>query len=89
MTCIVKNLSRRLVSYRGNSGQSWHILPNMSVELPDFEVSKNAMFSKLMERRVIGIVAVQTKRPAPSELISPRAHESLDDERGKKTRTKR
>jgi len=85
----MKNLSRRLVSFRGNSGETWHIPPNTSIELPDFEVSENAMFHKLKELRLIGVaVPADAKR---DESPDTKRHQSDDDDedRGKKARAKR
>lgn len=65
MKHTLKNLSRRLVSLRGNSGQTWHIAPNTSIELPDFEVNKNEKLRKLEERRLIGVVRPATTQREP------------------------
>ena len=104
MTHTLKNLSRRLVSFRGNSGETWHIPPSTSIELPDFEVSENAMFHKLKELRLIGEPPADTKRDEPpdtkrneppdtkrNEPPDTKRHEPDDDDndRGKKARAKR
>jgi hypothetical protein len=52
----VKNLSRRLVSFSGNSGQTWHIPPRASIEIEDFELQDSAKVVKLRERRLIDVV---------------------------------
>lgn len=80
MTHTLKNLSRRLVSFCGNSGQTWHIPPSKSIELPDFEVSENAKLRKLEERHLIGVVRPDTKQP---ELGGD------DKDQGRKARPKR
>jgi hypothetical protein len=61
MTQTLKNLSRRPVSLRGNSGQSWHIPPGASIEMPDFETSDNPKLRKLVERRLLGLIPPEKK----------------------------
>lgn len=94
MTQTLKNLSRCLVSLRGNSGQTWHIPPSASVELPDFEVSENAMLHKLKELHLIGVVPADAKHHEPPDTPDTpdtKRHESDDDDehRGKKARARR
>jgi hypothetical protein len=87
MAHTLKNVSRCLVSLRGNSGETWHIPPNASIEVPDFEVSDNAMLHKLKGLRLPGEGPADAKR---SEPLDAKGHESDDDEdRSKKARTKR
>jgi hypothetical protein len=52
----VKNLSRRLISFSGNSGQTWHIPPRASIDIEDFELQDSAKVVKLRERRLIDVV---------------------------------
>ena len=48
LTCRIQNLTLRLVSIRGNSGQSWHLPPQVAIDLMDAEVTDNAMIAKLV-----------------------------------------
>jgi hypothetical protein len=52
----VRNVSRRLVSFSGNSGQTWHIPPSTAIELEEFELQNNAKLKKLEGRRLIEVV---------------------------------
>jgi hypothetical protein len=88
MTHTLKNLSRRLVSFCGNSGQTWHVAPNTSIELPDFELIKNDKIRKLDERHLIKVVPPLEKEASPPK---PAQSEPDDDgpDRGKKAKAKR
>jgi hypothetical protein len=80
MTSTVKNLSRRLVSFCGNSGQSWHLAPGASLEVPDVEVTGNVKIAKLSAQRVVAVAAgARTKPEAGGE----------EGERGKRARSGR
>jgi hypothetical protein len=61
MTCKIYNLTHRIVSIRGNSGQTWHLPPNVSVDVLDAEVTHNAKITKLAGK---GIIAVQQAEQA-------------------------
>ncbi len=99
MTHILKNLSRRLVSFRGNSGQTWHIEPSTSIELPDFEVSKNEKLLKLEERHLIKVNRPDAKESEPDgdgqdrgKRAQAKEHSEVegdDQDRGKKPKAKR
>lgn len=82
MTQKVQNLSRRLVSFTGNSGQTWHLPPRTSLELPDFELSKNAMVEKLKSRRLIHMLGAEKKEHEAEHKEHEAEHH--DKERGKK-----
>ena len=56
MTCKIQNLTHRLVSIRGNSGDTWHLPPRVSLDLMDAEVTDNAKIAKLVAN---GVIAVQ------------------------------
>ncbi len=56
MTCTITNRSGRLVSFRGNGGQTWHLAPLVSLALTDVEVTNNPKVQKLEAN---GIIAVQ------------------------------
>ena len=56
MTCTITNRSGRLVSFRGNSGQTWHLAPFASIALMNVEVTNNPKIQKLEAN---GIIAVQ------------------------------
>ena len=48
-------MTRRLVSIRGNSGESWHLPPKVAIDLMDAEVTDNDMIAKLVAQGVIGL----------------------------------
>jgi hypothetical protein len=58
MTCSIQNLTSRLVSIRGNSGESWHLPPQVTIDLMDAEVTDNAMIAKLVAQGVIRLQAI-------------------------------
>jgi hypothetical protein len=81
MTCRIQNLTRRLVSIRGNSGESWHLPPQVAIDLMDAEVTHNAMIDKLVARGVIGLQAIP-----PEESAEP---VSQTQERSRRPRSQR
>ena len=56
MTCKIQNLTHRIVSIRGNSGETWHLPPHDSLDVMDVEVMENAKIAKLVAN---GVVVVQ------------------------------
>jgi hypothetical protein len=89
MAHTLKNVSRCLVSLRGNSGETWHIPPNASIEVPDFEVSDNAMLHKLKGLRLLGVdISADANRHEHPDT-KRRESDDDDEDRGKKTRAKR
>lgn len=64
MSCTITNQARRIVTFRSNSGQTWHLPPHAVLDLPEIEVTDNA---KLLKLAAEGILAVrQPMRKAPS-----------------------
>jgi hypothetical protein len=57
MTCTVTNRSGRLISFRGNSGETSHLPPFASIELNEVEVTNNPKIEKL---RSMGLIAVRS-----------------------------
>jgi len=51
----IRNLTPRLVSFRGNSGQTWHLSPKSSFEVLSSEIVNNAKCEKLKAKNVIDI----------------------------------
>lgn len=51
----IRNLTPRLVSFRGNSGQTWHLSPNSSIEVLGSEIVGNDKCEKLKAKNVIDI----------------------------------
>jgi hypothetical protein len=81
MTCSIQNLTRRLVSIRGNSGESWHLPPRAAIDLMDAEVTDNAKITKLVEKGVIVVEAIP-----PEESVEP---VSQTPERSRRPRSQR
>ena len=67
MACKITNLAHRVVSFRGNSGQTWHLPPNTSVEVMDVEVTNNAKIQKLEAKGVVAVQPAQKAEATPSE----------------------
>lgn len=67
MTCTITNQARRIVSFRSNSGQTWHLPPNATVEIMEVELADNAKIHKLAARGILTIQPVQKAESAPSE----------------------
>jgi hypothetical protein len=85
MTCRVYNLTRRPVSLRGNSGQSWHLPPRVSLELIDAEVTENPKIVKLVAH---GVIAVRHEEGAmPHEESGD--HASRAPERSRRSKSPR
>ncbi len=60
----IKNLTRRLVILRLNSGRSLFLAPGTPPgEIPGVELANNTMFEKLLERGIIAEVPVAKRRP--------------------------
>jgi hypothetical protein len=63
MTYTVTNRSSSLVSFRGNSGETWHLAPFASIAVMDVEVTNNPKVQKLEAN---GVIAVQQTEPPES-----------------------
>ena len=83
--CAITNLERRPVTFRGKSGESFHLAPRESGrEVRALEVDGNPMVEKLVARRVLAVEAVAPpkkksrgrpaakKRKAPSKAAAAR-----------------
>ncbi|HZF20339.1 MAG TPA: hypothetical protein VE008_11605 [Burkholderiales bacterium] len=82
----VQNVTRRLVSLRGNSGQTWHIAPNTSIELPDFELSRNEKLRKLREGHLIKVEPPLDAKPDESRDSKPGEPDDDEEDRSKKAK---
>jgi hypothetical protein len=70
MTCTIQNLTQRMVSFRGNSGETCHLPPKIALELMDAEVMENAKIAKLVATGVIAVRHGETPIP-PEESVEP------------------
>ena len=68
MTCTITNRSGRLVSFRGNGGETWHLAPFASIAVMDVEVTNNPKVQKLEAN---GVIAVQ--QTEPPEPVRPKS----------------
>jgi hypothetical protein len=68
MNCTITNRSGSLVSFRGNSGQTWHLAPFASIEVMDVEVTNNPKVQKLEANGVITV-----EQTEPSESVRPKS----------------
>lgn len=64
----IRNLTPRLVSFRGNSGQTWHLSPNSSLEVLGSEIVDNAKCEKLKAKNVIDIPLPKRAKSASQKL---------------------
>ena len=65
MTCRIQNLTRRLVSIRGNSGETWHLPPKVSIDVMNAEATDNPMIAKLVAKGVISLQCEESTAPVP------------------------
>ena len=65
MTCTITNRSGRLVSFRGNGGEPWHLAPFASIAIMDVEVTDNPKVQKLEANGLIEV------KPTESESVRP------------------
>jgi hypothetical protein len=71
MSSKIQNLTRRLVSIRGNSGETWHLPPGGSLDLPNAETAENNKISKLVAN---GILSLQTEESAAPVSAAIKKH---------------
>jgi hypothetical protein len=76
MICRIQNMTRRLVSIRGNSGQTWHLPPKAAIDLMDAEATDNPTIAKLVAKGVISLQHRESTEPA-----------SRPPERGRRSRS--
>jgi hypothetical protein len=67
MTCTIRNRAATTVSFRGNSGQTWHVPPGLAIDVADVEVADNAKIEKLMRQ---GVIAVEQSQPTDAPTVS-------------------
>ena len=79
MTCTISNRSGRLVSFRGNGGQTWHLAPFASVALMDVEVTNNPKVQKLEANGVIAVEQTEPLEPGRPESQRARTTRSQKD----------
>jgi hypothetical protein len=60
MTSTVTNQSRTIVSFRGNSGETWHISPGHTLTMMTIELTENEKVRKLEE---LGFITIQHLEP--------------------------
>jgi hypothetical protein len=58
-------LTRRLVSIRGNSGETWHLAPKVSIDVMNAEATDNPMIAKLVAKGVISLQCQESTAPVP------------------------
>jgi hypothetical protein len=71
MTCTITNRSGRLVSIRGNGGETWHLAPFASIAVLDVEVTNNPKVQKLEAN---GVIAIQ--QTEPPESVRPKSRQA-------------
>ena len=79
MTCTVTNRSGRLVSFRGNGGQTWHLAPFASIEVMDVEVTNNPKVNKLEANGVIAVEQTESPESVGRESQRGRTSRSRQD----------
>jgi len=66
MVSTVHNLTHRLVSIRGNSGETWHLPPGGALELPTAETVENDKLSKLVANGVLSVQSDESADQVPA-----------------------
>ena len=68
MASRIHNLTRRPVSIRGNSGDTWHVPPGGSLDLPAAETADNDKVSKLVANGILSVQAEEGAESASAEV---------------------
>ena len=79
MTYTITNRSARLVSFRGNGGQTWHLAPLASIEVMDVEVANNPKVRKLEANGVVAVQQTEPLEPVRPESQRARTTRSRQD----------
>lgn len=81
----IRNVSRRPVSFRANTGQTWHIPPGGSIKVLEGEVHNNAKVAKLMG---LSLLAVSDEKKKVKRKEDKEGEEDKEEEapRVKKSR---
>ena len=84
MSYTITNRARRIVTFRSNSGHTWHLPPQTVLDLPTIEVTENAKILKLAAN---GILAVrqQSRKTQPKSPSTTRAQPKKRPRRTKGT----
>jgi hypothetical protein len=80
MTCTITNRSGRLVSFRGNGGQTWHLAPFASIAVMDVEVTENPKIQKLETH---GLITVERAEPGTQDRSEPQRARSRRSRRAR------
>lgn len=67
MTCTIRNRAPRAVSFRGNSGETYHLPPGIALEVAEVEVTGNLKIQKLTRQGVIAVDQVESSDAGRSE----------------------
>lgn len=70
MTVKIRNIASRLVALHCNSGRTVHLPVGILLELPDVEIADNPMFEKLLNKKLLQLIDVQSPKDksAPAAL---------------------
>jgi hypothetical protein len=74
MTSTVTNQSHTIVSFRGNSGETWHIPPGHAITIMTIELTDNEKVRKLEELRFIVIQHLAPEKTRQHTKKSPEEH---------------
>jgi hypothetical protein len=75
MSRTITNRSGRLVSFRGNSGETWHLAPFASITVMDVEVTNNPKVQKLEANGMITVQQTESVRPEAQRSRTTRARQ--------------
>ena len=81
MTCTIRNRAPRAVSFRGNSGQVWHLPPGVALDVAEVEVTDNPKVQKLARQGVIAVEQVDSSDNVTGGLEKPRKTKPRASER--------
>ena len=81
MTCTITNRSGRLVSFRGNGGETWHLAPFASIAVMDVEVTNNPKVQKLEANGMIAVQQTEQLESVRPKSRRTRTTRSLQDKK--------
>jgi hypothetical protein len=81
MTYTITNRSGRLVSFRGNGGETWHLAPFASIAVMDVEVTNNPKIQKLEANGMIAVQQTEQLEPVRPESQRARTTRSRQDKK--------
>ena len=87
--CRVSNLERKPVTFRGNTGESFHLAPGESGrEVRVLEVAGNPIVDKLQASGVLAVEAPTPTKPAPGKSPSKSSKKKSSKKKSSRKKSK-